>query len=92
MIPIAHPTNNITLGAPDGLEDRVAPLHTTSATMDDGMPVILSMWLPSQEERDAIAAGAGVLLSVMGDLCPPVALQACTEAQMTGMLTPRALN
>lgn len=37
-------------------------------------PVILSVWVPSDEERKAIAEGSNIELVVWGDEHPPVAM------------------
>lgn len=41
----------------------------------EGFPVIRSCWVPTAEERAAIANGANIELVVWGDGHPPVAMQ-----------------
>lgn len=40
----------------------------------ENTPCMLSAWLPSEEERAAIASGAPVILQVIGTSHPPVML------------------
>lgn len=55
-----------------GNEDNDLWVHR--GTDQDGAPVIVSVWQPSELEREAIANGANLELVVWGDGTPPVAL------------------
>lgn len=70
MIPIDFPQSNTTLGAPSTTRD-VLPLRL----FRNGEECI-SCWMPTEAERQAIAAGHPVYLRVMSGLSqPPVALE-----------------
>lgn len=56
-----------------GNEDNDLWTHPVEDTR--GMPVIGSVWVPSEEERRKIAAGENVELLVWGAGHPPVALR-----------------
>lgn len=55
-----------------GNEDN--DLWVRKTTHEDGSSVICSTWVPSDEERAAIAAGANIELVVWGTGTPPVAM------------------
>lgn len=40
-----------------------------------GTPCMLSAWMPSDEERAAISAGAPIILRVIGTAHPPVMIE-----------------
>ena len=70
MNPVDFPQAQRSLGAPPGAED-VTPLRVWS----DGKTCI-SAWMPTEEERQRIAAGEPVYLHVMmGWTMPPVCLE-----------------
>lgn len=48
--------------------------------VEDGQPVLISVWEPTPEERRAIADGANLELTVWGTGTPPVALRTTTVA------------
>lgn len=71
-----HPSNNAVLGAPPGWDQQGVPcdaLPVTRGTLD-GIPAIVSYWLPSPEELAALNRGYAVALHVLGVAHPPVAL------------------
>ena len=54
-----------------------APLYVECITVSDGecfLPTMKSVWVPSPEERAAIAAGANIALTLVGVMHPPVML------------------
>lgn len=55
--------------APEGMDD-CDDLHVIAS---DGR--LMSEWVPSPEERKAIAEGKNVMLSVYGSLHPPVSIE-----------------
>lgn len=67
------------LSAPNGdLNDPdVAPLEVV-VDVDGGSVGLSSFWLLTDEERESIAAGGVVVLTVVGPAHPPVALGATT--------------
>lgn len=72
------------LAGPDGdlTSTTVAPLEVMRG---DG--TMTSVWLPSDEERAAIAAGGVVCLVIWGSLHPPVAMAACLRNQVKEVCT-----
>lgn len=66
MTPIDFPEANMTLGL-EGMKNL--PVYKRT----DGH--FVSAWMPSKEEREEIAKGAPVMLYVVGDGHPPVALK-----------------
>lgn len=71
-----HPSNNAVLGAPRGWDQRTLPCNALAITRTEwgGVPTLVSFWLPTPEEVDAIKAGRPVMLLVAGEDMPPVAL------------------
>jgi hypothetical protein len=59
--------------APDGLEGEVGglPYYRTSW---NGIPAIHSTWEFTDAERRAIAAGAKLMVTILGEPIPPIAL------------------
>lgn len=55
-----------------GNEDN--DLWVTQAVDNHGLPVIVSCWQPTADERQAIADGANLELVVWGEGTPPVAM------------------
>lgn len=58
--------------------DHDSVLHGEIAdlpVMDDGI-ALTSVWMPSDEERDIIAKGGAVTVSIMGRTQPPIAIGA----------------
>jgi hypothetical protein len=62
---------------PGGTEDN--DLWTYMVVTDSG-PGIASVWVPTDEERAAIAAGENIRLVVFGMTMPPVYLDLTDEA------------
>lgn len=58
--------------APEGMDD-CATLHVLQET-HGGVPFLSSEWVPSADEREAIARGANIILIVVGGGHPPVGL------------------
>lgn len=70
MTPAKFHESNRVLRAPKGMEKECGDLYVFS----DGQ-VCISQWQPTEEEKAAIAAGAGVWLTVVsGHTQPPVGL------------------
>lgn len=68
--------SNTVLGPPKGMgEDEVRSLHTFRGTYgENGPPVVISKWKPTQQEIDALQAGEGLWLHCLGTTMPPVIL------------------
>lgn len=76
-----HPTTNLMLGAPVGWDQ--SKLHCDALPVTrvvwDGVPAVVSYWVPTPEELAALNAGHAVQLSVIGHTMPPVALGVDTQ-------------
>lgn len=73
MKPIQHSSNNDVLAAPRGAStDECRALAITRVKYGDDIPGIWSFWQPTDVERQLIAAGASIRLSVIGLTHPPV--------------------
>ena len=78
------------LGAPQGWDagkfGECEPLHVRDADCpESGAYGLQSLWLPNEAERAAIAAGAGVVLTVWGKGHPPVGMHV---ESLDGTVTP----
>lgn len=63
------------LGAPDGMtDDQCGALHVKLVIDPDIGPELYSVWRPSPEELARLAAGARVVLCVVGEGHPAVSL------------------
>lgn len=71
-----HPSNNGVLGAPAGWDQGELPCSALPITRCEweGQPAVLSFWEPTAEEIEALLAGGKVVLWVVGQTMPPVAL------------------
>jgi hypothetical protein len=78
MTPVDFPEANMTLCAPKGMEDSCGNLPVYRRT--DG--IFVSAWMPSQEEKEAIAKGASIMLYVIGNGHPPVTLQVTADVEV----------
>jgi hypothetical protein len=74
--PRRTPTSNFVFRLEGGTEDNDLWVRRD---VEDGIPTINSVWVPSDEERAAIAAGANLELTVWGQGTPPVALRTTDE-------------
>ncbi len=74
---VQHPSNNAVLGAPADWDQKQLPCGACPVTRTevDGLPVVVSYWQPTAEEKAAIAAGAMVALWVVGTSMPPVSIE-----------------
>jgi hypothetical protein len=74
-------TTNKTFKLPGGTEENDLPVTVGE---EDGHPTISSFWLPTDEERAKLAAGAYVELTVWGQGTPPVALRVSSYGGLDG--------
>ncbi len=73
MRPTQHPSNNDVLRAPAGATvEECRPLAITRIKYEDGTPAVWSFWKPTEQEIQAIAGGAVIRLSAIGQTHPPV--------------------
>jgi hypothetical protein len=61
----------------EGQGYRGLPLRdiVTNCTVGGEVPAMQSLWFPSPEEMAALQAGAGVVLTVLGTVHPPVRVE-----------------
>ena len=64
--------SNDVLRAAPGTEDQVNDLHIFRGQNLDGYPYVVSCWVPTKEDLEALSNGGGVFLLVMGSTHPPV--------------------
>jgi hypothetical protein len=76
MNPTDFPQANHTFGKPPSMSDEECRALRVCTTVVDGLPVSISRWEPTPEERAAIAAGAPIWLWVYGRGHPVVQLSA----------------
>lgn len=76
MNKMQHPSNNRVLGAPKGWDQKELPCDALPVTVCEfaGFPAVASYWTPTREELDHMNAGKPVVLFVLGQTMPPVAL------------------
>jgi hypothetical protein len=86
MRPRRTPYSNGVFSLEGGTEDN--DLWVQRDELPDGTPFIRSCWVFTPTERDAIAAGANVELSVMGSGHPPVELCVVTYPVGRGSAPP----
>lgn len=72
--------------SPDGMEDECSDLEIADIPDPVWRNRRVSAWLPSDEERDAIAAGAPVMLSIVGEVSHPVVSLYAGEWEVEGAL------
>lgn len=74
---IQHTSNNAVFGAPTGWDQKELPcdaLPVTRTTLG-GIPCLESYWRPTESELAELNAGGYVVLSIIGNSMPPVALR-----------------
>jgi hypothetical protein len=69
-----HPSNNATLKAPKGTEERIGDLECELQREDDGGVVTYSRWQMDDVTRAMIAAGAHMRMGVWQHPIPPLQL------------------
>ncbi len=79
MTPTNFPEATQLLGRPSDMNDEECGALPICRGTLGGFPVVVSQWMPSDEERAAIAAGAPVVLHVIGSTQPPVLLSTSIE-------------
>lgn len=70
--PILPCTRRMT--SPQGMEDECGTLEISDVHDAVWGNMMRSAWMPTDEEREAIAAGAPVILSIVGKVHPVVAV------------------
>lgn len=77
MKPRRFPMANCVFELVGGNEDN--SLWVERTTDAEGQAMIRSVWVPTDEEREQIAAGANICLAVWGQGTPPVSLLVTPE-------------
>lgn len=72
-----HPSNNAVFGAPTGWDQKELPCDALPVTRTTfgGQPCIESYWRPSEADLAALNADGYVVLSILGNSMPPVAMR-----------------
>lgn len=73
-----HPSNNDVLGAPKGWDQKELPCGALpiTRTVVNGVPAMVSYWRPDPEELAILNQGGFVMLHVIGEIHPPIAVGA----------------
>lgn len=75
MKPVEIPNKTRTFTAAPNATEPMDDLHVRDEATDNGVPVMVSEWVLSDAERDAIYwEDANIRLSVAGNVHPPVKL------------------
>jgi hypothetical protein len=75
MIPSGFDESNDFLSQPEGMTvEECVPLCVWRGDIDNGIPVVISCWKPTQAELDEIQRTGRVWLMVWGHTMPPVAI------------------
>lgn len=75
MLPTTFPEQNKVYTKPSDMTDEQCGSLSTFEGMDaDGFPIIISKWMPSKEDIEAINNGEGIYLQITGRGMPPVCL------------------
>ncbi len=76
MLPGDFPQVNKTYVKPDTMsDDECMPLLTHTGFDQSGNAVIISKWIPTDEDIERIKNGSGIWLIVVGVNLPPVTVQ-----------------
>lgn len=68
-----HRSNNAALGAPKGATpEECCALPITRIQYEGGTDAVASYWMPSDDERALIAAGAPIRIIALGVTQPPM--------------------
>lgn len=80
MRPIDFPESNITFNKPTTMDDaECLPISAYLGVDDRGFKYINTIWQPSYEDIEAINAGRAIVVSVIGNVLPPLSLFTCDE-------------
>lgn len=72
-----HKTNNRVLGAPKGWDQAELPCNAIALTdvLVEGMPAVMTFWIPDASELAVLNAGGFVTLCIPGNTMPPAAIR-----------------
>jgi len=74
MLPVEFPEKNFTFTKPKDMTDEECSSLDVFRGDVGGYPGIISKWMPSKEDIDAINRGDGIWLCITGVGMPPVSL------------------
>lgn len=75
MLPVDFEGTNINLTKSSNMTDeQCSEVRAFKGVDVDGFPFFLTAWQPSKEDIEAINAGRPIMLKVMGQSAPPVAM------------------
>lgn len=82
MLPITFPQQNKVYSKPSSMNDEQCfSLPVFRGKDKNGFPVIISKWMPSKEDIEAINRGEGIYLQIVSNELPPACLY--TESPFT---------
>jgi hypothetical protein len=80
MLTVDFPGTNIDLIKPEQMTDEECSAARAFVGIDDaGYPFILTAWKPNKEDLDALNAGRPLMLKIIGQQTPPVAMYTYNE-------------
>ncbi len=74
MLPVEFPEKNFTYIKPNSMTDEECGSLDVWRGDSQGTPIIISKWMPNKEDIEAINAGSGIWVSVVGQRMPPISL------------------
>lgn len=75
MLPTTFPEQNKIFVKPELMTDEQCySLPAFKGKDANGFPVIVSKWMPSKEDIEAINRGEGIYLQITSDIHPPLCL------------------
>jgi hypothetical protein len=75
MLPTSFPEQNFAFNRPtDMTDEECSSLPVWRGEDANGLPVIISKWMPSEEDIEAINRGESIYLQIVGNGMPPVCL------------------
>jgi hypothetical protein len=75
MNPMRFERSNTVMRRPESMtEEQCFDVHAFIGQDIDGMPVVITKWQPTAEERTRLALGEPVWLHIIGHTMPPVAI------------------
>ncbi len=86
MLPVDFPDANITLNKPASWKDEdCLPMRAYKGLDRSGLPCIITVWLPSLEDVQAINEGRPIIMKTIGETIAPVMLYTQDEKNMPNL-------
>jgi len=70
---------NLVLTPPEGCAENVVPLHVFTCAEKGHSRQTYSLWEPNEEERLALMMGLPIMICILGDQFPPMAVGVAKE-------------